>query len=61
MSDGYKVEDLRVNPFIQQKKLYIKARFPCPLCGDPIEMQFSGEQIKELYRGYQAALLRKPK
>ena len=56
MSD---IHDLQVNPFITKKKeLFIKARFPCPICSEPIEMKFSGADIKQLYKGYQEALRR---
>ena len=52
-----KIDDLRVNPFVDRKKeLFIMARFPCPICSEPIEMKFSGADIKQLHEGYLRAL-----
>jgi len=47
------LDDLRVHSFITpEKKLYVKASFNCPLCGERIEMSFTKADIKALLQGF---------
>ena len=62
LSDSYKgLDDLRVNPFITpQKQLMARATFKCPACGETVGMDFTGDDIKALWKGYQEGLRRGP-
>ena len=61
MSDRYRgLDDLSVNPFIEARKLYVKADFKCPICGEKISMQFTEEDLKQLLKKYQELYQRGP-
>lgn len=53
------IDDLKVNPLIgPRKQLYARATFPCPHCGETVEMKFTGEDLRTLLEGYNEGLRR---